>query len=97
MKYLIINGSPHKGNTWKLAEMVKTNLLNQDINTEFNEIHMAQLQLPFCVGCSNCFRLGGETCPHDDKMSVVIKVGNVSEGGCVEAITQSIDSATYPI
>lgn len=72
MKYLIINGSHRKGNTWKLVELAKNKLSALDSEASFEEIHLAELNLPFCVGCSNCFRLGHEKCPHFEKMSKVI-------------------------
>ena len=35
MKYVIINGSPRRKNTWKMVEQAKKNL-----NGEFEEIHL---------------------------------------------------------
>ena len=35
MKYVIINGSPRKKNTWKVVKQVKKNLKG-----EFKEIHL---------------------------------------------------------
>ncbi|MDL2300274.1 NAD(P)H-dependent oxidoreductase [Clostridiaceae bacterium OttesenSCG-928-D20] len=64
MKILIINGSAHKGNTWRLAESVMEFGNSMDYNTEFEEIHLISEPLPFCTGCSSCFRLGREKCPH---------------------------------
>ena len=64
MKYLIINCSPHKGNSWLLAEQIKTEILCLSNNVVFKEIHLSDLNLPFCSGCSACFRKGHEYCPH---------------------------------
>ena len=80
MKYLFINGSPHKGNTWTLAEKVKCFLTQLDKEADFKEIHLRELELPFCIGCSNCFRNGYEKCPHYEKISFVMKAIESSDG-----------------
>lgn len=72
MKYLTINGSPHKGNTWKLAELAKMQLLAADPSGEFKEIHLGNITLPFCTGCSACFRKGSEYCPHRSVMDEIV-------------------------
>lgn len=65
MRILIINGGPHKGNTWRLAEIVREIFYNFDKTIIFEEIHLSDIDLPFCTGCSNCFRKGHVTCPHN--------------------------------
>lgn len=56
MNYLIINGSPHKGNTWMLVEQIKKDIAPLSPESAFEEIHLMDLNLPFCTGCSLCFR-----------------------------------------
>jgi len=73
MKYLIINGSPHKGNTWKLVERVKKDISSLPGNSVFAEVHLMDLDLPFCTGCSLCFRKGTEVCPHHEIIDKVIR------------------------
>lgn len=73
MKILIINGSAHKGNTWKLVVQAKKQLLECSKETEFEEVHLIEKELPFCVGCSNCFRLGHDKCPHYSIIGRLIK------------------------
>lgn len=80
MKFLFINGSPHKGNTWKLSQIVKENLIKIDSSVEFEEIHLIKENIPFCIGCSNCFRLGYEKCPHYNKISPIIKYIEEADG-----------------
>lgn len=80
MKYLIINGSPHKGNSWKLVEVAKTKLLSSDNNAEFQEIHLTNIKLPFCCGCSNCFRFGHERCPHYGIVSEIMNAMDNADG-----------------
>lgn len=65
MKILIINGSPHKGNTWRLTEKVKEQIATLDNTVKYEEIHLSKLNLPFCTGCSVCFRKGHAFCPHN--------------------------------
>lgn len=72
MKILIINGSPHKGNTWKLTQTVKGMLQALDQEIKFQEVHLTDLNLPFCTGCSSCFRNGHETCPHNSLIQPVM-------------------------
>lgn len=64
MKILIIDGCPRKGNTWKLTLRAMEKIRQLCPDTEFEEITLSKLNLPFCTGCSNCFRLGPEKCPH---------------------------------
>lgn len=80
MKYLIINGSPHKGNTWKLVEDAVSRVKQLDKDAQFEEIHLVELQLPFCIGCSNCFRKGKERCPHYDKVNRVYTAMEQADG-----------------
>lgn len=68
MKYLIINGSPRHGNTWKAIEQAKKNL-----NGEFEEVHLIKEKIPMCNGCYNCFNDGEERCPHRDKIEPIIE------------------------
>lgn len=72
MKILIINGGPHKGNTWLLTEKVKQLLHKFDKTILFREIHLSDMNLPFCTGCSNCFRNGHVTCPHRELIQPVM-------------------------
>ncbi|MFT8316027.1 MAG: NAD(P)H-dependent oxidoreductase [Clostridium sp.] len=80
MKYLMFNGSPHKGNTWRLAKLIQEDL--QEISPEsiFEEIQLADLELPFCTGCSLCFRRGHEHCPHHKIMQKIIDKIDESDG-----------------
>ena len=74
MRILTINGGPHKGNTWRLTEIVRKILYKCDQNIEFHEIHLADIELPFCTGCSNCFRNGHAACPHNQKIQPVMEL-----------------------
>lgn len=87
MKYLVINGSPHKGNTWKLVEYAVSCVKELDKDAEFREIQLMDLNLPFCTGCSNCFRKGREFCPHHDKVDVVYNSMEWADGLILSSTT----------
>lgn len=91
MKYLIINGSPHKGNTWKLTLAAKEEILKRDTDAAFEEIHLFSLKLPFCVGCSNCFRTGNEVCPHYSIVGKLIEAIDNADGVIVCSTCYNMD------
>ncbi len=68
MKYLIINGSPRKKNTWSIIKHIKTNL-----NGDFEEIHLIKEKIPMCNGCYNCFEESEKKCPHFDKINPIVE------------------------
>lgn len=73
MKILIINGSAHKGNTWLLVEIVKKRMQElSDSNIDFDEVHLKEIGLPFCTGCSSCFIRGNKNCPHHFEVQKLI-------------------------
>ena len=67
-----MNGSPHRGNTWRLTQRVKEMILLWDKTVEFTEIHLMDIHLPFCTGCSRCFRKGHQYCPHHENIQPVL-------------------------
>lgn len=68
MKYVIINGSPRVGNTCEVIKQVKNNL-----NGEFEEIHLAKEKIPLCKGCYNCIMKGEEKCPHHKAVGPIME------------------------
>lgn len=78
MRYLVINGSPHKGNTWKLALVAMDYIGNAEV--EFDVVHLLEIDLPFCLGCSACFRLGHEKCPHNGIIGEIIRKIEAADG-----------------
>lgn len=67
MKYLIINGSPRKKNTYDVIMHAASNL-----EGDFEEIHLMEKQIPLCVGCMNCIMIGEDRCPHHDKVQPIV-------------------------
>jgi len=72
MRILIINGSPHKGNTWRLTEKVKEQIESIDNTVKFEDIHLSECNIPFCTGCSMCFRKGHVFCPHNQYIQPIM-------------------------
>jgi multimeric flavodoxin WrbA len=56
-----------------LVEAVVLDIQLKDSLAVFDIIHLAELDLPFCRGCSACFRLGHEKCPHSEKIAAIIE------------------------
>jgi multimeric flavodoxin WrbA len=67
MKYVIINGSPRRKNTWKMVEQAKKNLKG-----EFEEIHLMKEKIPLCNGCFNCIVESADKCPHHEKVKPIV-------------------------
>ena len=75
MKYVIINGSPRKKNTWKMVEQAKTNL-----NGEFEEIQLMKEKIPMCNGCFKCIMEDEKECPHFEKIKAILDKINAADG-----------------
>ena len=80
MKCLIINGSPHKGNTWALVEVVKS-YMSKLGEVTFEEIHLSKLDIPMCLGCNTCFFKGENKCPHSSLIQPIAE--KISASDCV--------------
>lgn len=75
MKYLIINGSPRKKNTWKIINQARSNL-----DGEFEEVNLMKEKIPMCNGCFKCIFEGEDSCPHFDKVHPIIEKIRKSDG-----------------
>ena len=73
MKLLIINGSPRKENTWKIINRIKNTLIDLDDSTTFDEVNLIDAEIPYCVGCYNCFTKGENTCPHASSVQPIVE------------------------
>ncbi|NLY92146.1 MAG: NAD(P)H-dependent oxidoreductase, partial [Firmicutes bacterium] len=80
MKISVINGSPHKGNTWRLTEIVMAQIKGLDKTVEFTDIHLSACNIPFCTGCSLCFRKGHRFCPHNQYIQPIMEKIEESDG-----------------
>lgn len=87
MKYLILNGCPRKNNTWKIVQIAVEQIKKIYPDSEFEEICLIDEKLPFCTGCSNCFRLGHEKCPHYSIVGNIIEKIDRADGVIVCSTT----------
>jgi multimeric flavodoxin WrbA len=55
--------------TAKLVDEVKTGMPD----TEFEEIRLADIALPYCRGCFNCFYNGEQSCPHKALVQPIVE------------------------
>jgi len=90
MKILIIDGGFRKGNTWKLTTLVKEQINSFAQDIQFEEVHLKDLDLPFCVGCSQCFRKGHNHCPHNAIVQSIMDKIEESDGVIVSAPTYNM-------
>ena len=95
MKILVIDGCGRKGNTWKLTECAINAIRGKYPDTVFEELVLAKINLPLCTGCSNCFRLGHEACPHYGIMKDIIKKIDDSDGVIVCSTTYNFSATGY--
>ena len=65
MKCFVINGSPRRKNTWSMVKEVE-NVMSSLGDVEFDEIHLKNIEIPFCNGCFNCILNGEDKCPNFD-------------------------------
>ena len=72
MRILVIDGSPRKGNTWKVVRLIEKEMKRRNSNIKFHELTLSDLKLPLCCGCSNCFRTGHKSCPHNKQVQMVL-------------------------
>lgn len=75
MKYVIINGSPRRKNTWKMVEQAKKNLKG-----DFKEIHLMKEKIPMCNGCFKCIMESQKKCPHADKVIPIVDEMMAADG-----------------
>jgi len=72
MKILVIHGSMRKGKTYALTKEIMDQLSSKP-DVDFTEIHISDLNLPFCISCFACFKKGEEYCPNYASYSIVYK------------------------
>ena len=76
MKYLIINGSPRKKNTWAMVKRAKT-ILGE---AEFEEIQLMKEKIPMCNGCFKCIMEGEDKCPHHEQINHILEKMKEADG-----------------
>lgn len=71
MRCVVIHGSPRRGNTWTVLNLVKEEMKKQG-DFEFVDIELRKENIPNCNGCFLCFFKGEERCPHKEKMENIV-------------------------
>ncbi|MCX8074181.1 MAG: NAD(P)H-dependent oxidoreductase [Clostridia bacterium] len=79
MKILIINGTSHKGNTYKVESIFKDELLTYDKSIEFDEIILPRDLPDICLGCHNCIKKSENLCISHEKMTSIIEKINSAD------------------
>ena len=70
--------------------LVKEALISISREIDFEEIHLKDLNLPFCLGCSICFRKGHNYCPHNNIMQSLMDKIEENDGVIFSAPTYNM-------
>ena len=70
IKVLAIIGSPRKGNSYQLTQMIEERLKNHK-EIEFEYLFLKDLDLDNYTGCQSCIVNGKESCPLDDDRDII--------------------------
>ena len=73
---MAICGSPHRGNTHEILEVLKQS--NPEI--DFEIFMLSELNLMDCVGCYSCINNGEENCPHEDDRDLIVNAMKEADG-----------------
>ncbi len=76
LKILAICGSPHKGNTYEILEVLK----RSDPEIDFKTMMLSDLNLMDCVGCYSCINSGEENCPLKDDRDLIVNAMKEADG-----------------
>ncbi len=79
MKVVALMGSPHKGNTLELTQIIEKKL-KEPGDVEFEYIHLKEKDIRMCRGCFLCFMKGEERCPLKDDVSGIVKKMDEADG-----------------
>ena len=80
MRCLVVYGSPRKGNSWRVVQLIKDELLRLG-SIEFDEVMLSDMDIPLCRGCHMCFIRGEEKCPHSQVVQEI--AGKVEKADCL--------------
>jgi multimeric flavodoxin WrbA len=71
MKVLIISGTDHKGSTYSIGRIMAEKVTSAE---NISEVFLPRDFDEFCCGCTNCFVMGAETCPHAEKLKFITEL-----------------------
>ncbi|MGB3368528.1 MAG: NAD(P)H-dependent oxidoreductase [Acidaminobacteraceae bacterium] len=76
---LVISGShKKKGTGITLVDMFKSNFENE--YSSFETIHLSDLDIKYCIGCTACFKVSGDACPRKDDVKSVLDKMEKADG-----------------
>ena len=78
-----------KGNTYGTTQAVMT-CLQEHNDVTLTEIHVADLNLPFCLSCHTCFSKGEQFCPHRDTVQGVASAIENCDGLIVSGVVYAM-------
>jgi multimeric flavodoxin WrbA len=91
MKVLAIIGSPRKtGNTYRVVEQIKENLLKYNKSIDFEYLFLRDYDLLTCIGCHLCIFQGKDKCPLKDDRSVIESKMSEADGIIYAAPTYTL-------
>ena len=76
IKILAICGSPNKGNTHEILEVLQDSRPEID----FKILMLSEMNLKDCVGCYSCINNGEESCPLEDDRDLIIEEMQKADG-----------------
>lgn len=68
MNIVMINGQNHKGSTYHIGRM-----LAERVGGNITEFFLPRDFSDYCVGCSQCFEVETESCPHYEAQQPILK------------------------
>ncbi len=74
MNIVTINGQNHKGSTYHIGRM-----LAEEIGGEITEFFLPRDFSEYCVGCSQCFEVAAEKCPHYEKQQTILNAMDAAD------------------
>mgnify|MGYP002616856423 FL=1 len=74
MNIVIINGQNHKGSTYHIGRM-----LAERVGGDIAEFFLPRDFSDYCVGCSQCFEVAAEKCPHYEAQQPILKAMDAAD------------------
>jgi len=78
-KVTALVGTQTKKNTYKALKEFENNLLEYG-EIDFESVFFSDYDIEFCRGCKECFDRGGEFCPIDDDLQILLDKIEDSDG-----------------
>jgi multimeric flavodoxin WrbA len=78
MNILLVNGSPRRGNTFRVLENLGT--MVRSLGHETNIVHLNDYKIKQCSGCYNCILQGIESCPIKDDIPSLWNLFSQADG-----------------